>query len=157
MGRFQAPSRSIAPPEAGCKGVRTPLCSKPPLPRACWPALESLQQTADIPAPIHTAASPTGLWRRGPYAPLNRALRRLPRHPLPGVPAGDTSMSGKLAVALTARHPIWDNEYGFQANRTRLLRVRRIYGLISTLLTDWGRCIKRRFSWYRCQTPRPWR
>ena len=34
-------------------------------------------------------------------------------------------MSEKLTTPLTERRSIWDNEYGFQANRTWLLRVRR--------------------------------
>jgi len=45
-------------------------------------------------------------------------------------------MSEKLTIPLTGRRPIWDNE--FQANRTRLLRVRRhadgraIHGVYAT-------------------------
>jgi hypothetical protein len=47
-------------------------------------------------------------------------------------------MSGKLAVTLNGRRPIWDNEYECQATRTWLLRVRRhadgraIYGVYAT-------------------------
>lgn len=47
-------------------------------------------------------------------------------------------MSEKLTIPLTGRRPIWDNEYGFQANRTLLLRVRRhargriIHGVFAT-------------------------
>jgi hypothetical protein len=47
-------------------------------------------------------------------------------------------MSGKLAVTLNGRRPIWDNEYECQATRTWLLRVRQhadgraIYGVYAT-------------------------
>jgi len=47
-------------------------------------------------------------------------------------------MSEKLTIPLTERRSIWDNEYGFQANRTWLLRVprhadgRAIHGVYAT-------------------------